>query len=256
MRKAGKPALPRAEHFAAPAQPQILLGDDEPVLGPAHHIEPLPCRLGQRLAVEQDAGGWFGAAPDPAAQLMQLRQAEALGMLDDHDRGIRHIDAHLDHRGRHQDGDFARGKRCHHAVLVLAREAPMHQPNFVAEALGKRRIARLGGGDIEHLRLGDQRADPIDLRAALDRACDAGNDLVEAFERHGARRDRLPPGRLLVEPRHVHVAIAGEQQGARDRRRRHHQQLGAAARALGLHRQALMHAEAMLLVDDHEAEIA
>ena len=32
-----KPALPRAEHLAAAAQAQILLGDDEAVLGAPHH---------------------------------------------------------------------------------------------------------------------------------------------------------------------------------------------------------------------------
>ena len=37
----GQPALPRAEHFAAAAQAQILLGDHKPILGLAHHVEPL-----------------------------------------------------------------------------------------------------------------------------------------------------------------------------------------------------------------------
>ena len=45
------------------------------------------------------------------------------------------------------------------------------------------------------------------------------------------------------------------QQRARDRRRRHDQHVGAAAAALGLQREALMHAEAVLLVDDGEGEI-
>ncbi len=48
-----------------------------------------------------------GAASDPAAQLMQLRQAEPLGMFDHHDGGFRHIDADFDHRGGHQELGFA-----------------------------------------------------------------------------------------------------------------------------------------------------
>ena len=43
---------------------------------------------------------------------------------------------------------------------------------------------------------------------------------------------------------------------ARDGRRRHDQHVGAGAAALGLQRQALVHAEAVLLVDDGEGEIA
>ena len=146
-------------------------------------------------------------------------------------------------------------KRRHDAILVLGAVAGHAQARPLAEARRKLGVALFGRGEIEQLRLGDQRADPIDLRAAFDRARDAVDDLVEPLERHGAGFDRLPSRRLLVEPRHVHVAIAGEQQRARDRRRRHHQKLGAAACALGLEREALMHAEAMLLVDDDEAKV-
>ena len=45
-------------------------------------------------------------------------------------------------------------------------------------------------------------------------------------------------------------------QRARDRRRRHDQHVGAGAAALRLQRQALVHAEAVLLVDDGEGEVA
>ena len=37
------------------------------------------------------------AAPDPAAQLVELREAEPVGALDDHHRRRRHVDADLDH---------------------------------------------------------------------------------------------------------------------------------------------------------------
>ncbi len=54
--------------------------------------------------MHDDSGG---APADPAAQLMELGETEALGMLDDHDGGLGHVDAHLDHRGRYQDGQCA-----------------------------------------------------------------------------------------------------------------------------------------------------
>ena len=249
-------ALPRAEHLAAAAKLQIFLGDDEAVLGALHHIEPRLRRLRQRLAVEQDAGGLRRAATDTASQLMELRKPEALGMLDDHDGRIRHVDADLDHRGRHQDGELACGERRHDPVLLLAREPPMHQTDLVAEALLEVGVALLCRGDVQHLGLGDERADPIDLRAFGDGAGDAADHLLLPFARHDAGGDRLPPRRLLVESRHVHVAVAREQQCARDRRRRHHQKLGAAPGSFRLQRQPLMHAEPMLLVDHHKSEVA
>ena len=48
-----------------------------------------------------------GAAAHPAAQLVQLREAHALGVLDDHQAGARHVDADLDHRGGHEELDLA-----------------------------------------------------------------------------------------------------------------------------------------------------
>ena len=36
------------------------------------------------------------AAPDATAQLVKLRETEALGMLDHHQAGVGHIDADLD----------------------------------------------------------------------------------------------------------------------------------------------------------------
>ena len=42
------------------------------------------------------------AAADPPAQLMQLRYAEALSVLDQHHRRVGHIDADLDHGRGHE----------------------------------------------------------------------------------------------------------------------------------------------------------
>ena len=65
-----------------------------------------PC-VGQRILIQQDAVGLVRAAADAAAQLVQLRQAEPLGVLDDHDRRVRHVDADLDDRRRHEDVELA-----------------------------------------------------------------------------------------------------------------------------------------------------
>ena len=98
-------ALLRAEHLAAAAQPQILLGDAEPVLGLAQDRQPPPRDVAERRLVQQQTGRGLVAAPDAAAQLVQLREAEALGVLDDHHRGRRHVDPDLDDRRRDQQID-------------------------------------------------------------------------------------------------------------------------------------------------------
>src|SRR5262249_14235781 len=80
--EAGHAALPGAEHVAFAAQAQVLLGDAKAILGLAHDGEPRLRGLAERRAEEQQAGRAFGAAADAAAQLVELGEAEALGMLD------------------------------------------------------------------------------------------------------------------------------------------------------------------------------
>ena len=81
----------------------------------------------ERALVEQEAGRALGAAADAAAQLMKLRQAEALGMLDHHHACFRHVDADLDHRGRDQKPRLALGEARHGAILVGAAHAAVDE---------------------------------------------------------------------------------------------------------------------------------
>src|SRR6516225_10115968 len=98
----GQPALARAEELARTAQLQILLGDAESILGFPKDLQPRPRRLAERGLIEQKAGRAGLAPADASAELVELGEAEALRMLDHHDRGGRHIDADLDHSGGDQ----------------------------------------------------------------------------------------------------------------------------------------------------------
>ena len=62
---------------------------------------------------------------------MQLRQAEPLGVLDDHDRGIGHVDAHLDDSGRHEDMGPPAGKEHHLVVFLGGLHAPVYHRHAV-----------------------------------------------------------------------------------------------------------------------------
>ena len=79
------------------------------------------------------------------------------------------------------------------------------------------------------------------------------DQLAEPLERQRDGLDRPAAGRLFGEPGDVHVAEGGQHQRARDRRRRHHQHVGRVA--LGGDRQALVDAEAVLLVDDRQDQV-
>jgi hypothetical protein len=86
--------------------------------------------LAERRLVEQQAGRLAGAAPDAAAQLVQLREAEALGVLDHHDRRVGHVDADFDHGGRDEDLRSPLLERLHRGVLVAPFILPWTRPTL------------------------------------------------------------------------------------------------------------------------------
>ena len=64
---------------------------------------------------------------------MQLRKAEAFGVLDHHDGCVRHVDAHLDHGRRDQKADLVRGETRHDAILLGALHPAVHEADALAE---------------------------------------------------------------------------------------------------------------------------
>ena len=80
----------------------------KPSVSPRERPQPFARLVAGRLG-EQVALPRHRPATDPAAQLVQLRQAEALRVLDHHQRRVRHIHADLHHRRADQQVELARG---------------------------------------------------------------------------------------------------------------------------------------------------
>ena len=99
MRKPGMPLCRVPSTSPSPRRRKFFLGDAEAVIGFAQDRKPRFRRLAERAFVQQEANRTLGAAADAAAQLMKLRQAEPLGVLDHHHACLGHIDADFDHRG-------------------------------------------------------------------------------------------------------------------------------------------------------------
>ena len=255
LRHAG---LTRAEHLARTAHLQVAPRDLEPIAGLAHRREPRPRHLRQRRLIQQHAVAFGLAAADAPAQLMQLRKPQSLGVFDDHERGVRHVHAHFDDGGGDQQVDVAAFERGHDFFLFQRLHASVDQRHlefrqrFVQRLRGIRRRLQL-----KRLRLLDQRADPVGLAPGGAGVANAADDIGTACgrDRHGL--DRFAPRRQLVDHRHVEVGIQALGEGARDRGGRHDQLMRTAIAAAPLlaQRQALMHAEAVLLIDDDESQI-
>ena len=94
--------MPCAEQFATTAKTQIFFCKKETVLGFAHQGQAFLSGFGQCFAMKQNAEGFLAAPPHPAPKLVELGKAEAFGLFDDHQSGIRHIDTDLDHCRCHE----------------------------------------------------------------------------------------------------------------------------------------------------------
>ena len=250
----GQAVLPRAEEVAGPAQAQVLLGYFEAVVYVRHGRKPL-LRLGVFRVRDEDAVALVPAAADAPAQLVELAQAEALGVLDYHQRRVRDVDADLYDRRGDEHVCLAGGEAGHYLLAGLGLHLPV-DALYAQAGQGAAELKRvlLGGDELLH-RLGVGlygRADDEDLPAL---AGEPGDEAVEPFAVRARDREGvhpLPAGRELVYERDVEVAVDDKREGARYGRRAHDQHMGPLA--LGLERGALRHAEAVLLVGDDEAQ--
>jgi hypothetical protein len=198
--------------------------------------------LGRR---EEIGVGLVVRAADAAAQLVQLRQAELVGAVDDDGVGGRDVDPGLD------DG------RAEQHVVALRCELPHHALQVALAHLAVRhRDARFGQEPHQPFAHALDRVDlvmeEVDLPAALQLAHHCLAD--QAF---GPGVDEGLDGEPLLgrggDHREVADSLQGHRQRARDRRRGQgeHVDLGAQA----LQRFLLPHAEAVLFVDDHQPEL-
>ena len=88
--------------------------------------------------MQQQAMGSRRSPAHPTPQLVQLGQAETLGMLDHHHACLRHIHPHLHHCGAYQHLAFTTGKGPDRRLLRLAGKAAMQQahPQIEEHLLG------------------------------------------------------------------------------------------------------------------------
>ena len=90
---------------------------------------------------DEQAAARVLAAADAPAQLVQLGDPEALGVLDQHHGRVGHVDPDLDHRRRDEHVGLARRER-RHRLLLLARAHPavqQHQPIALRSSPSRRR---------------------------------------------------------------------------------------------------------------------
>ena len=194
---------------------------------------------------EEPAGGGLVAPSDPPAQLVELREAVEIGPVDDHRVRGRDVEAVLDDRRGQEEVGRARREGAHRPLqLPLRHLAVPDDDAALRDELGEPLAP-----DAEPL---DPVVDEVDLPSAVELGADRLlHDLVPL--RHDVSRDGEAVLRGRLDDGEVSDPAEGQVQGAGDRRRRHGEDLHRGAQLLQL--LLLRDAEALLLVDDDEAEV-
>jgi hypothetical protein len=184
-------------------------------------------------------------AAHAAAQLVEIGEAEAVGAVDDDRVRVGDIEAAFDDRGGEQHVGFAGDEAGHHVLEFLRVHLAVADDD-----------PRLGHEQLELLRDFldgvDAVVEEIDLAVARHFALDGFADDALVVGRDDGL-DRMPVGRRGLD--RAHVARAGEREikRARNRRGRKREHIDEPEELLEFF--LLLHAEALLLVDDDEAEV-
>ena len=137
------------------------------------------------LARNQQIGvGLLARAPDPAAQLIELGQAEMIGAVDDHRVGVGDIEARLDNRRADQHVDAILDELAHHVLELMLLHLAVRDRDF-----------RLGHDRAQMARHVVDILDPVVDEKHLARAVELAHDHVaNQGRRRNARRRSAPPG--------------------------------------------------------------
>ncbi len=200
----------------------------------------------EQVGHHEVAVGAAVAAAHAPAQLIQLRQTELIGAVHDHRVGVGHVEPRLDDHGRHQHVHFAAHEAAHHVVeRMLGHLAVRH-----GDARPRRQCLHPRGDRIDRV---DAVVDEEHLAAAIELA------------RHRLLQQRVVPGLDEREHRGAVLGRCFQQREVAQPREREVQRAGYRRSGEGqdvdrqlqrLEPLLVLHAEAVLLVHNHQADVA
>lgn len=111
----GDAGLSESKEGARTADFQIFFGEEESVIALDEGVEAVVCAVFPR---QEEAVGGVRTSTDAPAELVELRESESVGVFDNHDGRVWHINAHFDDRGGDEHVYVACFECLHHAFFV------------------------------------------------------------------------------------------------------------------------------------------
>jgi len=252
--ESGRAPLLMPRQLTGTAQLEVGFRYFETIVCPAKDIQPPPCGF-RRLGVHHEHAPGRSISPsNPATELVQLGQPEAIGPFDHHHRCLGDIDPYLHNRCRQQDLDLTVAEATGHRFSSLTGHSAVDHPdsggfqlrsNFGSSRLEGRRGRTFTGVDFRK-----HHKDPTAVRDFLPQ------EFVQLRHRRQLPHDgrhRLPSGRQLVDDRNIQISVNRQGQRPRDRCRRHHQHVGCPP--LATQGFPLAHSESMLFIHNRQPQI-
>ena len=165
----------------------------------------------------------LAATPDAAAQLMELSETKAIGVLDHHHRGVGDVHAHFDHRCGDQHVEVSRRKRGHHTLTIPGGHLAVRAGHTkTVEWTASQALGLLFGSACLNVGvLLNERADDVGLSPRRDLLADPAVAVFALGLGDDARLDWFATGWQLVDHAQVQVAEGRQSQRAWNRGGRH-----------------------------------
>jgi len=225
--KRGVAVLARAEKFPWAAEFQVAFGDFEAIGGGDHGFQAFFGFAGDGLGSDKDAVGLFWAAADAPAKLVELREAEAIGVFDHHDGRVRDIHADFDDGGGDEDERFLPAEAFHDGFLFFVFQAAVEKTDAQIGKNVAREALEFGCRCFQFLlRFLDNRIDHKGLATLRNFALEKLPDSGELRIRSPASFDGRAAWRHFVDHGEIEITVESEREGAGDRSGGHDEKVG------------------------------
>jgi hypothetical protein len=203
----GEPALGGAHEVAGASDAEVGFCDGEPVGGLLEELE-ASGGFGVVAVGDEDAEAFVGATADAAAELVELGEAEAVGVEDEDDGGVRDVDTDFDDGGGAEGVDGACAEGVHEGVFFVCGGTAVEEPELMVGETGAPCFDFAGGGaDGEGIAFVDEGEDEVGLAALVELGAEEGGDLDGIRIDADGGGDGFAAGRHFVERGEVEIAV-------------------------------------------------